>query len=198
MSEVKRLVGAEKILQQLGGDVQEHCQQVSRLAGKLFEQTAQLHHLGADEKDLLLVAGLLHDLGITVSVQGHHKISQEIISQLELPGFTASDQAIIACVARYHRKSHPALKHEEFSRLNATQRELVRQLAALLRIADGLDRSHFSTVKKLHAYTVEDRQWVIEVSGDGPMQTEIWAANELKKQLFEEVWGVQLTIVAAD
>jgi exopolyphosphatase/guanosine-5'-triphosphate,3'-diphosphate pyrophosphatase len=98
--------------------------------------------------------GLLHDVGYAVSHSAHHKHSLYLIRNANLDGFTPRERDLVANVARYHRKALPADRHGEYMALDDDDRTLVRRLAALLRLADGLDADHFQVVE---AATVVDR-----------------------------------------
>ena len=125
-----------------------HVLHVSRLALQLFDGTAPLHELNANDRLLLEAAACLHDLGHTTA-QGdleHHKESARVIRAHPWQHLSPSEIEVIAQVARYHRKSLPAEEHGAFARLAPDDRQRVRVLAALLRIADGLDRRHVQFV----------------------------------------------------
>ena len=164
----------------------DHAKQVMRLALSLFDQTVELHELGAPERRLLMAAALLHDIGSFVSYKRHHKHSLYIIGQSELPGLTARETAIVANVARYHRKSHPRADHAAFAEMEATDREGVRRLAALLRIADALDREHARQVTAV-SVTIDKDEVRLRAHGSGDMVLERWALAK-KVALFEEVF----------
>lgn len=123
-----------------------HARRVTELALSLFDQTADLHGLGAPERDLLCFAGLLHDVGAAVAQSAHHKHSLYIIGNAEIEGFTQRELKVMANVARYHRKALPSEQHVEYMALSEPDRRLVRRLGALLRVADGLDLDHFQVV----------------------------------------------------
>ena len=128
-----------------------HVQQVSRLAGQLFDALEDLHGLGDHDRLILESAGLLHDIGWSTKRdgKGHHRESARLIREHSWTVFNAESVTILAQVARYHRKSMPTLEHEEFAALSPAERVRVQQLAALLRIADGLDRGHQQLVQEL-------------------------------------------------
>jgi exopolyphosphatase/guanosine-5'-triphosphate,3'-diphosphate pyrophosphatase len=169
-----------------------HSEQVAKLAVDLFDQTKRLHGLGANERDYLYYAALLHDIGYYISHSEHHKHSYYLIRHAELLGFTNEEIEIIANVARYHRKSHPKLKHAGFAQLMTDEhRETVRMLSALLRIADGLDRGHLSFVKALEVKIGKQGVSLAltpQRSAPRDLELEIWGADR-KKMLFEEVFG---------
>ncbi len=173
-------------------DDPEHAAQVCRLAMQIFDQSVAVHGLGEEDKRLLAAGALLHDLGWKTRPAAHHKGSRDIILVAEIDGFTPKETAMIACLARYHRKAHPKDHHKVFRGLNTKARDRVRKLAALLRIADGFDRSHASTVKKLRV-RVQEKTFTIAVEQEPHSALDIMGA-ERKKGLFEEVFGREVVI----
>ncbi len=124
----------------------QHAEQVRMLATRLFDQTHELHRLDEHARILLEAAALLHDIGVAVSNDGHHKHSQYLIEASEIVGLGANDRHLVALVARYHRKAPPTRDHEAFDRLPRSERRIVENLAAILRLADALDRQHASVI----------------------------------------------------
>ena len=124
-----------------------HATHVARLALRIFDQTEDLHRFRMGERELLEYAALLHEVGMHVAYQDHHKHSYYLISHAGLRGFTGDQVTVVANVARYFRKSPPDEKHENFAQLSPAQKDIVRRLAAILRIADGLDRDRRRTVR---------------------------------------------------
>jgi exopolyphosphatase/guanosine-5'-triphosphate,3'-diphosphate pyrophosphatase len=173
-----------------------HCRRVTTLALSLFDQTAALHGLGPAERGLLEVAGLLHDVGYAVSHSAHHKHSLYLIRNADLDGFSARERDLVANVARYHRKALPADRHAEYMALDDDDRSLVRRLAALLRLADGLDADHFQVVE---AATVVDRgdHLRLELRARDVPDLAMWAA-ERNGDLFELEFGRRVQPVAVE
>ena len=166
----------------------QHSHQVARLALSVFDQLVKLHRLGPSERSYLQSAALLHEVGLFVSHAQHHRHSYYLIRNSELLGFTENEKEIIACVARYHRKSHPKLKHEGYNRLSAEDQLVVRKLAAILRIADGFDRTHSSLVSGVRCrHSSRTTLFSIRRAKRSPLELELWGA-ERKKSLFEEVF----------
>jgi exopolyphosphatase/guanosine-5'-triphosphate,3'-diphosphate pyrophosphatase len=124
-----------------------HATHVARLALRIFDQTEELHRFRMGERELLEYAALLHEVGMHVAYQDHHKHSYYLISHAGLRGFTGDQVAVVANVARYFRKRPPEDSDENFAQLSPAQQEIVRRLAAILRIADGLDRGRQRTVR---------------------------------------------------
>lgn len=125
-----------------------HSEQVAHLAVSLLHDLADVDRIREalaerpEATELLESAGLLHDTGVPIDYDRHHKVSRRIIELADWGGISPVDRAVIANIARYHRKSLPSEKHEPFRSLPARERQVVRVLAGILRIADGLDRSH--------------------------------------------------------
>ena len=127
----------------------DHVFQVCKTALSIFDQTHELHLLGAAERPLLEAGALLHDCGFQRGPQRHHKHSRDLILELELPGFSDSEKKIVACVARYHRKAAPEPTHAVFRDLSPQEQAVVSRLAAILRVADGLDRLHVASAQSI-------------------------------------------------
>jgi exopolyphosphatase/guanosine-5'-triphosphate,3'-diphosphate pyrophosphatase len=173
-----------------------HCRQVTALALSLFDQTAALHGLGSTERGLLEVAGLLHDVGYAVSQSAHHKHSLYLIRNADLDGFTPRERALVANIARYHRKALPADRHTDYMAMDDEDRTLVRRLAALLRLADGLDADHFQVVEEVTVVNRGDHV-LLELRARDVPDLAMWAA-ERNGDLFELEFGRRVQPVAAE
>jgi exopolyphosphatase / guanosine-5'-triphosphate,3'-diphosphate pyrophosphatase len=169
-----------------------HAMHVTELSLKIFDATLELHGLAGAEREYLEAAAILHEAGAFVSHSQHHRHSYYLIRNAEMLGFTENEKEIIANVARYHRKSHPKAKHEEFSKLGTDDQLVVRKLAGILRIADGLDRSHTSSINSIE-FVKNDKtaEFIIRSGNETNIELEIWGA-ESKKALFEETFGVKV------
>lgn len=171
----------------------EHCSHVSRLALQLFDQLSDLHKLGNKEREYLDAASRLHDIGYHIAHSQHHRHSMYIISNSELLGFNENEINIIANVARYHRKSHPKKSHKDFINLPAKSRETVEKLAAILRVADSFDRTHYKLVNKINAeINGKNVELTLQTSTVIP-EIELWSL-ERRKALFEEIFGMSLSV----
>ena len=154
----------------------EHAQQVARLALAIFDGTRSDHRLGDREREWLEYAALLHDIGVHISYERHHRHSYYLIKHGGLRGFAPEEIEIIALAARYHRQGEPKKSHEEFGALGRTERTTVRILAAIVRLAEGLDRSHAQVVSSL---TLERRRsgLVLYLHCGADPELELWAAG---------------------
>lgn len=168
---------------------EDHAEQVAWLAREIFDQTEKLHGLGPDARALLDAAALLHDIGNFVSYNRHHKHAYYLIYWGDLPGFTDREREIIANVARYHRRSPPSPSHSPFAALAPDEQQLVTRLAAILRIAEALDRGHQRHVARLTLRIVKKKiLFDAEVQADSDL--ELFSANE-RADLFRAVFGVK-------
>jgi exopolyphosphatase/guanosine-5'-triphosphate,3'-diphosphate pyrophosphatase len=171
-----------------------HARCVSRFCDRLFEDLRPLHRLGEREKTLLLAAAVLHDVGLFVSLQAHHKHSEYLIRASQLFGLGRAEREIVACVARYHRRATPRPTHPSFTALDRRGRLTVSKLAAILRLANALDRDHSGNVHEVRARPEEER-WVLEVEAAGELDVERFTLAQ-RADLFREVFGVDVELRA--
>ncbi|MDZ7949887.1 MAG: Ppx/GppA phosphatase family protein [Nostoc sp. DedQUE12b] len=175
----------------------EYSDRVAKFAESLFDQTqGTLHHWGTDERQMLWAAAILHNCGHYISHSSHHKHSYYLIRNGELLGYTETEIEIIANLARYHRKSPPKKKHENYqSLLTKQQRQIVSQLSAILRLAVALDRRQIGAIAKVQCeYYSQLRQvnlLIFPSQSDDDCALELWSLD-YKKGVFEEEFGVKL------
>ena len=172
----------------------DHARHVARLATRLFDQLEGEHGLSAHDRLLLEVASLLHDIGIFVSLRAHHKHSQYLLSAAEIFGLSSDDQAIVANIARYHRRGPPQKSHLPYMELDRDERVRVNKLGAVLRVANALYAEHAQKVRDLRARR-EDDTWVLEIAGPGDLTMERLAATA-RADLFAQVFGRSLSVRA--
>ncbi|MFQ4140688.1 Ppx/GppA phosphatase family protein [Chlorogloeopsis sp. ULAP02] len=175
----------------------EHSDRVAVFALSIFDQTQGiLHNWGAEERQLLWAAAILHNCGHYVSHDSHHKHSYYLIRNGELLGYTETEIEIIANLARYHRKSPPKKKHENFRNLlHKEHRQLVSQLSAILRLAVALDRRQIGAITQLKCEFYPDsrlfRIRVFPSRPDDDCGLELWSLD-YKKGVFEAEFNVEL------
>lgn len=171
-----------------------HCRQVRMICLLLFDQMQALglHRLNGRARELLSYASWLHDAGFFISHTNHHQHSAYIIRNSELLGFTDREQAVIASLALYHRKSPPKLKHPVFAALDPDARSQVEWMSAILRIAEALDRSHLSLVRHLALKLRPDGKTLeLLLESDSDCQLELWGL-EAQARVFRSVFGFRL------
>ncbi len=178
-------------------DDPEHSAWVATLALQLHDDLAPDLDLPPAARDHLEAAALLANVGLTVSHDGHHKHSYYVIRHSDrLVGFTDAEIERIALVARYHRKSAPKARHPEFARLDDDEKSVVRALAAILRVAIGLDRAHARGVASVRAGFDDEGRLVIEVTPTvgQDVDLEVHTAAE-RSALLAEVLGTDVVVV---
>jgi exopolyphosphatase/guanosine-5'-triphosphate,3'-diphosphate pyrophosphatase len=169
-----------------------HASQVAKHSLSLFDRMQDLHTLDGSDRKILQAAAWLHDIGAHISYKRHHKHSMYLIAQCELPGFSDAEVALAASVARYHRKSEPAPNHPEFAGLGAGDQRRVLALAAILRLADALDREHLDRVRAV-SVEVKGGDVVLGLDGKGDLLLEKWALRR-KAPMFERVYECKVRV----
>jgi exopolyphosphatase/guanosine-5'-triphosphate,3'-diphosphate pyrophosphatase len=172
--------------------VAAHAAQTARLAARLFDLTVALHRLGAREREWLEYAALLHDIGYVIDYEKHHKHGYYLITSSVLDAFDPREIEIIAHLVRYHRGARPGVKHASFRALKAWQRRAIEPLAALLRIADALDRSHARRIDEVYC-SIRKKRVRLEVLSPYDVDLELATARR-RAQLFEEVFERKLEL----
>jgi exopolyphosphatase/guanosine-5'-triphosphate,3'-diphosphate pyrophosphatase len=189
------LAEAAVVLGRRFGFDERHGQQVARLALELFDDLRPVHGLSKAVRPYLEVAALLHDVGTAVSYQRHHRHSQYLIENADLPGLTDRERALVARIARYHRRSAPALALAGLAELSPAEAQLVRRLATLLRVADALDRSHRQPVRAVRA-SCRPRAVSVAIDAAAAVELELWdVAHE--EALFRRVFERELRLHVA-
>ncbi|YAF95819.1 MAG: HD domain-containing protein [Nodularia sp. CChRGM 3473] len=175
----------------------EHSDRVALFALSLFDQTqGLLHNWGADERQLLWAAAILHNCGHYVSHSAHHKHSYYLVRNGELLGYTETEIEIIANLARYHRKSQPKKKHENYRNLlSKNHRQIVNQLSAILRLAVALDRRQIGAISRVQCDYIPEYQefkmLLFPCRPDDDCALELWSLD-YKKGVFEAEFNVKL------
>jgi exopolyphosphatase/guanosine-5'-triphosphate,3'-diphosphate pyrophosphatase len=170
----------------------EHSQHVAKLSIALFDQTRAIHGLTDREREWLEYAAILHDIGVHISYEGHHKHSYYLVKNGDLRGFEPDEIEAIALVARYHRQATPKRRHDGFGDMRRRSRRTVRTLAAILRLAEGLDRSHAQTITGLELHDRGDDD-LLQLRTSGDAELELWAASRHAAP-FERLTGKPLRI----
>jgi exopolyphosphatase/guanosine-5'-triphosphate,3'-diphosphate pyrophosphatase len=175
-----------------------HVEQVLRLSRRLFDTLGKRLECSPADWDLLEAAALLHDVGQLVSYKSHHKHSYHLIGHAEALPLSPRDRLLVAVISRYHRKSPPSKKHPEFAALTPEERTRVRRIAALLRVADGLDRGHVAAVEALRIRTLPAKLLIDVVPrlATTDLKLELWGATR-KADLLEKLLEKEVVVRAA-
>jgi exopolyphosphatase/guanosine-5'-triphosphate,3'-diphosphate pyrophosphatase len=171
-----------------------HARRVAKLAGDLFQGFQPLHKLAPQYGGLLEASAYLHDSGHYVSDTRHHKHSYYLVTNSDLPGFTAPEREVIGNLCRYHRKALPTPEHGNLQLLDPEGRRAVSMLHPLLRLADGLDRSHGQRVRSVECKVREnDILLTVTVPTATDIDLETWAAERVS-DIFRQVYGKPIVI----
>lgn len=162
----------------------EHGRQVAELAVHLLGGLTRTGlTFRADAEALLRAAAMLHDVGLIVSKSSHHKHSAYLVRHAGLRGFSPEQTEWVALLCRYHRQGGPKPSHPEFMALGAADRAELTRLAAILRVADGFDRSHQGQAH-LGALSARGKGMALEVLAASELdrrgaaeKADLWAAS---------------------
>ena len=170
----------------------DHGEHVGKLCEHFLTSLQDLHNLTAHDALLLQVAAILHEVGTYVSARAHHKHSEYIILNSEIFGLDRLDVTIVALVSRYHRHSGPKLDHPSYAALTVEDRIRVCKLAAILRVADALERTHAQRISKIEIIRASGKLR-IRLPGFEDAAIERLAMDS-KADLFEQVFGLAVVI----
>ncbi len=170
----------------------KHSEQVKKISLQIFDELQTIHKLTDYHRELLEYAAILHDIGYYISPLKHHKHSYNMIKNSELVGFTNEEIELIANITRYHRKALPDDKHKNFASLSEENKKVVKILSAILRISDGLEKTHAALINDIRSIKTKTGEVVLILRYlTHPPDTEIWAAKKRKKVL-ESVLNIKI------
>lgn len=172
---------------------EEHAHIVTKLALELFDsiQALGIYEFRDGERELLEYGSTLHDIGTFLSYDTHQAHAYHLIKESSLPGFQPEEIEVIANLAYFHRKNTPKKKHPNLAGLNRDAIKSIRVLSALLRIAEGLDRSHTGIISHVRFYIASTDSLVLEMHAQRECQLEIWEVEKQKKY-FKKIFGYNL------
>jgi len=170
-----------------------HARHVRILARNLFSQLKDIHQLNDRDLLLLQVSAIVHEIGITVRPNRHHRHAFYLISASPMVGLNADEKKLVAIVVRYHRKRTPDSDNEPFSELTKEQQKRALRLNVLLRLAIALDKERRGNVRAIHTDN-SGKTIQLQVEGKGDLLLERWAARK-ETAWFESVFDRKLEIV---
>lgn len=174
------------------GYEEKHALQVATMAEKIFDALVPIYDMKRHHRTLLSAAALLHDVGYHISHEAHHKHSLYLIKHSEMTGFSEDEKAVIANVARYHRKALPKETHFYYTSLDMKEQKVVDNLSSILRLADGLDRGYESRVENIN-FTKDGDRLTLTLISDADCSNEIYAIK-MKKEMFEKTFLCKLLV----
>ncbi len=175
-----------------------HARCVCRFATQLFDDLLSVHAFDDRDRVLLRAAAILHDIGDFVHYSGHHKHSYYLIQHADIMGVTPEERAIVANIARYHRKGPPDPSHANFRELSKEARGKVRGLAAILRMADALDREHKQKIESVRAAVDREAgRMTLFLSGAQDRELEEWTVGA-KASLWRDEYDLDVIVAKAE
>jgi len=171
---------------------EKHARHVADLSVLLFQTLQKEFHLDPRHELLLRVAGLVHEIGGFISDRSHHRHSMYLILNSDLFGLNRDDLTLVALIARYHRRALPSLNHPEYAALDMDRRITVSKMAAILRVADAMDRNHLQQVRGPVLSLTKD-ELAITADNVEDLTMERMALKE-KGKLFEEAYGLRIVL----
>jgi exopolyphosphatase/guanosine-5'-triphosphate,3'-diphosphate pyrophosphatase len=174
----------------------EHTRHVAALALGMFDELARLglHPGDPIERELLWAASMLHDIGMSIDYDDHHKHTRYLVLNAGLPGFTPIETAIIAQAARYHRKGMPD-PGPMASLFGEGDAQRLDRLAVLLRLAEDLERSRDQLVRDTSIALGDDDEVRLQLIVDGDSAVPRWAAGR-ERDLFARAFNRGLSVAA--
>jgi len=188
----EEVIRSARILAERYQQESSHGEHVLGLCKHFFSTLRELHQLTAHDELLLQVSAILHEVGTYISAKAHHKHSEYIILNSEIFGLDRLDVTIVSLVARYHRHSGPRLEHRSYAALGIEDRIRVSKLAAILRVADALERTHAQRVSQIEI-TRRNGQLRLRLPGLADAAVER-LAMATKADLFEQVFGLAVVV----
>jgi exopolyphosphatase/guanosine-5'-triphosphate,3'-diphosphate pyrophosphatase len=189
---VAEIVGSARGIARRYGAKTAHAEHVRRIALDLFDSLRAFLDLDPRDRLLMEVAAVLHDVGRFINDRDHHKHGMYVVGWSEIIGLDERSRNVVALLVRYHRKGRPKVQHVEFGSLPTEERLRVSKLAAVLRMADAMDRGHEQRVGRIEARVRETALEIVAESA-GDLSVEI-AAIERKGNLFEDLTGLKVSL----
>lgn len=187
-----QVIHSSRMLGHKYGYEETHALHVADLCGYFFSELQDEHELDERYELLLRVAALLHEIGLYVDNQSHHKHSLYLIQHSDLFGLSRKDRLLVALTARYHRRAMPKLSHPEYAGLPQADRLTVAKLAAILRVADALDQNHMQQLRRL-SFKREARRLVVWVQNVEDLTLERLALQK-KGEMFTAIYGMTVEL----
>ncbi len=169
-----------------------HSRIVTEFSLRIFDALTEFLDLDFKERLLLELAAVLHDIGMFIAEQRHHRHGAYLVQWADIVGLSEADRNLVAQIVFFHRKEIPSGRHPEFMALSQHDRMRVRKLAGILRLADVLDRAHRQNVKDLRIELSEGKFTLfVQSSSDIDL---ILDALPKKADLLEMVTGMHIEL----
>ncbi|MDQ6975878.1 MAG: Ppx/GppA phosphatase family protein [Mariprofundaceae bacterium] len=172
----------------------QHAKHVGVLVKILFDELADVHGLSARHRLLLHIASLVHEIGIMIRSDGHHRHAAYILHASPMIGLSELEKDWLAVMVRFQRKKMPSASHAFYATLSRSERKQMDALVLLLRLAIALNKERKGDVQDITVFTRHDSV-VLQLTGSGDLLLETWAAQKQAEYAFD-VFGQRMIIEA--
>jgi len=170
-----------------------HARHITHLTTRMFDQLpADAHNLRPQDREVLWAASMLHDVGMAIDYNDHHRHGSYLVLNSGLPGYTHREIALIALLIRFHRRGKPSLD-EMVALCEPKDDRRLEQMTALLRLAEQIDRARDGAVRDVRL-TVTGGGCIMELVTQGDEQVPLWAV-ERQRDLFDSAFGLPVEFV---
>ncbi len=183
----RQVINSAKTLARKHGVDMRHANHVASVGLQILECLRSRFTITAREEVIFHVAALLHEVGNAINTASHHKHSRYIILNSDIFGLGRRDIAVAALIARYHRSAQPKPSHSDYMAMDHVSRIAVTKLAAVLRLANSLDRLHTKRPLKFDM-RLQEKRFIIEFSESLDL-TLLWRRVRDRSGLFEDIFG---------
>lgn len=184
----------ETILEQYQVD-RAHARCVADHALTLFDGSQQLHNLSARSRELVEIGALLHNVGMNIDERKHHTVGRDVVLNTPIEGLDDNERAVVGCIVSFHRKKVHPQSESAFLRLNKKDQQRALKLAAIVRVADGLDYSQSQTTM-IDSLELDGNELHMTLSG--PHATSDGMRASEKANVWKKVFGAPLSVTAPD
>ena len=192
--QVDRMSIAFNLAERFRADL-DHCEAVRKLTLSFFDQAKKIHRLGNEDRELIELASVMHNIGKYVSMEEDDLRSYEVVSSAELPGLSPSRQNILALLVYFHN-GHITHSHPLISKLSNGEKLCLYKLASIMTISNSLDSSHRQKIKELRL-RIQGDELLISLHSKEEIELELWNARR-HSELFEEVFGLNIKFIAKE
>lgn len=187
-SERDIIISVKKLSERYSYDA-KHAEYVEKISLLLFDSLKRLHGYSGKERLFLQIAAIAHDIGKYINFKAHNVLSHNIILNSDILGLSKNDMHIVSNIIKYHANNMPVIDDLNYRSLDFDSRIMVSKLAAFLKIADSLDRSHKQKLSDIKI-TLSDQNFTIKAETSRDSLLEEWEF-ENKSNLFREVYGIK-------
>lgn len=170
-----------------------HAKHVYEICKNLFEDLKPIHKLNDSYKRILITSSLLHDCGISIDYYNHHKHSFYVILNSSINGLTQKELLMSAAIAACHRNNKYHIPFPQYSSIiNKIDIKAIEYIGAILKIAEGLDRSLEGAVSNIHAIIDEE---TVKLELESPLDLELEIRQAMRSACsFKEIYNRNLII----